>query len=292
MPSFRYFLSVPVYFVVAAFLFNALTGIWGINNLSLKRYWSLVVVGLILAFAAAWQTAGQLHDADADKQAAQSQENKLQDQLSDTNTKLDDLKGQMARWADLPKGASTDEIVQKIIEKLPKEQSESERDFRRDIGQQFQNLLALAGGEGAIPMVWLEGNTPHPNLFNIGSATMPEVHIEFWSGDANTKYSAETLHDVIPGAPTSLTTVLDPRLGNFTATITVQNRQYIGKFFFRPNEVCKGTWDSMYSETREAHQLSLPDGHLEQIPTKQIYPFNGEQPTWHVDPRCARHPSN
>ena len=59
MPPWNYFLSLPVAFVLAAFLFNVVTGVFGINSMTLRRSWPLLTIGGILAFVAAWQTAAQ-----------------------------------------------------------------------------------------------------------------------------------------------------------------------------------------------------------------------------------------
>jgi uncharacterized membrane protein YuzA (DUF378 family) len=62
MQVLKYLFSWPVFWV-AAFAFNVVTGVFGINNMTLRRV-AIFVIGGILAGAAAWQTAQQASDQD------------------------------------------------------------------------------------------------------------------------------------------------------------------------------------------------------------------------------------
>jgi|ERR1700733_1877886 hypothetical protein len=162
--SVKDFFIAPVFWVVVAFLFNALTGIWGINNLKRWQFWSLFVAGLFLAGAAAWQTAKSLQDANTAKQQADAQYNT-------TNKTLGELKSavtKLAVAAHVDPNGSLGDIVQGIGERLPKTPS-----LELYYNPQEHTLVFLNRGTSAIS-VW---STKYGGDDSIGTADIDKPAI-------------------------------------------------------------------------------------------------------------------
>jgi hypothetical protein len=130
--SFGDFFSVPVFCVAAAFLYNAITGILGITPLTPKRFWLLLVFGLVLTVAAAWTAAYQKHQGDVSEAKLNGQIGALHENVSEVKTKLNEVSAKndqmrevltsIRNAAHIPADLSLNDLAQQIIAKLPKDQ--------------------------------------------------------------------------------------------------------------------------------------------------------------------------
>jgi len=128
--------TMGVWLAFAMALYNAVIGVLGINAVKPNStkwpnwVWIWLAIGLALSFTAAWQAATQLQQsdlgrrkADTQEEAAEKRETQISGDLNDVRNKLAGLEGAVAEIASAAK-ISTDkplpEIVQAIIEKLPK----------------------------------------------------------------------------------------------------------------------------------------------------------------------------
>ena len=157
-----------VWFAAALALYNAIIGVLGMNAVKPnaakwpKWVWLLLVIGVLLSLTAAWLTADQLQETDHDKRVADGRFVGIKDQLKavqdqqksttdELNGKLQAITGQNGKLqtaldslgakAHVSPGASFDDLVKGIADKLPKTSPVA---IKGD-----HNITAVGGGQAA-----------------------------------------------------------------------------------------------------------------------------------------------
>jgi hypothetical protein len=146
IPIWHFVVTLGVWLAFAAALYNAAIGLLGINAVKPdatkwpRWVWVMLAVGVILSFGAAWQAAATLRQADLDKRKSTAASEQTSQTLHDVQSNLGTVQGQLDAITasdneikGLIKGAAitakvdpnkpTKEVIQEIIDRLPKPKS-------------------------------------------------------------------------------------------------------------------------------------------------------------------------